>query len=496
MAGIKIAAGTAASSEAVVDTTGALLTKTTTDHDLAGFVNLATENDDGTVMGDRYTRSLESSEDYRLRVGIDQTLFNMDFSGTNVATAQFVQSLSTMTVAQASGFLGLNSGNATASGNYAILTTRRSFPLFGTYQTYGEMWVREANHTATNAVSEFGFGYAATTSTPTDGVFLRRLSGGQLRAVVNFGGSETVADITETNIPPRDGAGSFSPTENYHVVISIHNDEAEFWINDTRVANIKTPSTQPMPTSAQSQPIFARVYNSGVASAGRRVEIGFINVSLGDMFTGKPYAHALCGGGGGAYQTQPGQAAGPTVSRAAATNGYPASTTAKTSGTWTATSAPANNELGGRWLSPAISTLTSDADYPVFAYLNPAGSATNPGRTLYITGLRIGETIAQAAASTNGIMLVYATAVGSSAAATSTADSATAVAPRVLVLGSCYFTSAAAVGETKAGFEVNFDSPLVVPAGCYWHFIVRPVGTVASNTLTVHGSVLVNGYFE
>lgn len=93
-------------------------------------------------------------------------------------------------------------------------------------------------------------------------------------------------------------------------------------------------------------------------------------------------------------------------------------------------------------------------------------------------------------------MLIYAVGVGSTAAATSTADGAATVAPRIGVLGSCYFTSAAAVGETKPGWECTFDSPLVVPAGTYLHLIVRPVGTVTSNTLVVHGSFMVNGYFE
>ena len=50
-------------------------------------------------------------------------------------------------------------------------------------------------------------------------------------------------------------------------------------------------------------------------------------------------------------------------------------------------------------LTPAISTLTSEADYPVFSYLNPAGTASLPGKTLYITGIRVGECVAQAAAS-------------------------------------------------------------------------------------------------
>lgn len=463
----------------------------------SGFASMVAENDDGTVRGSRYMKALEVSEDYRLRVGMDQSMFNMDFAGTTIAQAHIQQNLTTMTAAQASGFLTLNSGNATASGNAANVRTYRTFPIYGTYPLYVEQWVREGNPTATNAITEWGAGYATGVAAPTDGVFWRRASGGQLLGVICYNSSETTTVITTTNVPSRDGAGSYDETEANHYLIVVHNDECAWWINDTLVLKVAIPATSPVPTSAMTQPMFARVYNSGIASAGRRIELGFINISLGDMNASKPWAQIVSGGGGGAYQTQTGSASGGTVTRTAATNGWPASATAKTSGTWTATSAPASNDLGGRWLSPAISTLTSEADYPVFAYLNPAGTATLPGKTLYITGIRVGECVAMAAASTNAIALFFAAAVGSTAAATSTADAAAAVGPRIIPLGATGFGATAAIGDVRAGFHVDFNGgPLICPPGTYVHFIVRPVGTVTSNTLTVGGSVTFAGYFE
>jgi len=486
----------ASSNTANVDANNNLQTNLPTTETQAGFATMVSEKDAGDVTGSRMMVAIEGSEDYRLRVGQDQPLFMLSFEGTTIAQGHIQQNLSTMTAAQASGYLALNSGNATASTNAANVRTYRTFSLCAAYTVYANMILREANVDATNAVSEWGFGYVSGTSAPTDGVFFRRLAGGALRAVLAFNSAETELTITTTNVPGGDGTGSYSATARNHYLIEYTHNVCNFWINDTLVASIPSPSTQPGPTSAWAQPVFARVYNSGIASAGRRIEIGAITVEQADMNSGKPWADAVCGAGGSSYQAQPGSTSGGTVSRAAATNGFPASTTAKTSGTWTATSAPANSELGGRWLSPAISTLTSDADYPVFSYLNPAGSATLPGKTLYVTSIRVGETIALAAASTNGIMLVYAVGVGSTAAATSTADGAATVGPRIGVLGSCYFTATAAIGQTAAGWEVSFRSPLVVPAGTYLHLIVRPVGTVASNTLVVHGSFLVNGYFE
>lgn len=476
-----------------------LQVRTPTDQDDAGFVVVTCEKDSGVVTGAPLRLSPEISTDYRTRVGTDQTMFNLSFEGTTVAQAHIQQNVTTMTNAQASGFLAMNNGLATANGNFSHTRTYRTFPLFGSYPTYGEFWIREGNPTSTNSVSEWGFGYVSgATATPTDGVMFRRIAGGQLYAVLNFGGAEpSNALITETNIPSRDGSGAYDATECNHYVIVVANDIVRYWINDALVASIKVPSNAGSPTQSQTQPLFARVYNSGVASAARQVSLGFLNVSLGDMNASKPWSHIVNGGGGGSYQTQPGNASGPTVLRTAATNGWPASTTAKTSGTWTATSAPASNDLGGRWLTPAISTLTSEADYPVFAYLNPAGTATLPGKTLYITTLRVGDCIAQAAASTNAITLFLAAAVGSTAAATTTADAAAAVGPRIVPLGAVGFGSTAAIGDMRNGWTVDFThGPLVVPPGTYFHFIVRPVGTVASNTLVVAGTLTVVGYFE
>jgi hypothetical protein len=463
----------------------------------AGFVQLSSEVDAGSILGTRTVRAAEISQDYRLRVGNDSPVFNLSFEGTVIAQAHLQQNLTTMTTAQTSGLLSLNSGNATASGNAANIKTYRTFALLGSYTTYVDMWVREANPTATNTVSEWGLGYVATTNAPTDGILFRRLSGGQLQAVINFAGTENISVINETNIPSRDGSGTYDATEINHYLISSHNDSIEFWINDILVATILTPSTQGGASSSSTQPIFARVYNSGVASAARRVEIAFIQAATGDAITNKPWAQQIAGSGGGAYQIQPGTASGPTVLRTGATNGWPASATAKTTNAWAANTGPADASLGGRWLSPAISTLTSETDYPLFSYQNPAGTNTLPGKNLYITGIRVGETSVQTAAAANPITFFFCAACASTATSFATAEGAATVAPRILPLGSQSFISSASVGTYVDGFDFDLQAgSLVVPPGTFFHIVCRPVGTVTSNTLVVQGTMSVIGYFE
>jgi hypothetical protein len=390
----------------------------------AGFVCLAAEVDTGLVTGARVTKELEVSDDFRLRVGTDTLQFNLSFEGAVVARDRLQQNDTTMSAVQGAGFLSINSASAVASGNACNIRTYKTFPLLPSYTTHFHFWIREANHTASGAISEWGAGYATGTALPTDGVFLRRLSGGGLRLVVNFNTFETAVDITTTNIPSRDGVGLYDPTEVNHWIIYIHNNITRVWCNDYQVASLQTPSFGGSPNLTSSVPMFARVYNNAAASAGRRVELAYMGCNTADLAGNKPYGHVITGNGGSSVQIQPGTTSGSTVSRGAGSTGWPTSATARAAGTWTATTAPAINSLGGQWLSPAISTLTSEADYPVFAYVNPLGTKDLPGKNLYITGIDIGKTVATTVAATNNILLNYIIGVGATTVATTATEAA------------------------------------------------------------------------
>ena len=497
--GVNIKGGNSSSGLANVSSTYELNVVTPQTEVNAGFVQLSSELDSGSVLGYRSVIPLEASDDYRLRVGIDQTIFNATFEGTTLLTTTWSQLLTTQTTAQASGFMTLNNSALTTTTTASYVRTHRHFPIFGTYPTYCDMWIREANITATNSISEWGFLFltAQATQQVLDGIFFRRVSGGALYAVItNNSVDNTPVLITTTNVPSRDGVGVFDATETNHYLITFHNDVVRFWINDVAVAEISCPAASAQITSSSNTPVGFRVLNTGTASVGRQLTVGFVNVGLGDQNVNKPWSHALCGMGNGAYQFANGNTPGPTVKRTAGTSGHPASATARIAGTWTATSAPALNELGGLWTSPAMSTLTTDADYPVFAFQNPTGSAVLPGKTLYVTSVRVGEAYVAAAAATNAMFLSYILMVGSSASTTSTADAATTVSGKSLTIGGHGFTTTEVIGNYKPGFEMRFDSPLMIPAGHYLLFVVRPFGTVTLNTLVVTCSLAVNGYFE
>jgi hypothetical protein len=493
MAGIKIANGTAASAEQTVDTNGDAHVVLPLVEERAGYAALTSVIDEGDVLGVRAVKAVEVSPDFRTRVAVDTPLFVQTFEGTIIPQAQIQLNLTTMTAPMSGGFLQLNAANATASGNAANFRTYRTFSLNAAAGLQCEVWARHANATATNAITEFGLGYAAAVAAPTDGAFFRILSGGQLRAVVNFGGTETAVDISTTNVVNRDNSGAYDPAEVQHYLIYLHNDHCHFWINDILVATIDTPSAQPNPTASTSLPLFGRVYNSGVASAGRRLEIGFLGVQAADVNMTKRWGHILSGMGAGGYQTQTGVASGQTALY---------SPTAIAAPTWTANTAPATNAFGGQWISPAplpagssgLATI-AETHYPIFAFLNPVGTATLPGKNLYITGIRIGETFVTTVLGASATVVQWGIAVGSTASTLATVDGAATVGPRRLLIGAQNFAATAAVGSSSPGIQMDLgDAPLVVPPGCHFHVIAALFLNAATGSL--HGSVTPYGYYE
>lgn len=455
----------------------------------AGFVQCSSEIDAGNVTGTRTVLPIEISDDYRLRVGLDQSLFNTAFEGTIVNTAIFQQVLATATVTQASGFMNVNGGSSVTSGQGNFIRTYRHFPSYGTFPCYVDMWIRETGQTSVNVISEWGLLYltAVATATPLDGVFFRRLSGGALRAVINYNGTETEYTIDTTNVPARDGVGSYDTTEVNHYLIVFHNDIIRFWINDVLVSSIECPGNQQAFTNSSNLPMGFRVINTGaVTPTARQLHIGFVNVSIGDQATNKPWSHALCGMGQGSYQTQMGTAVAQTTNWV--------NSTAPVSATLLNTAA-SYTTLGGQYQFGA--TAANETDWALFGYQNPAGTATLSGKTLYITNINISKMFVTGAAGANPTFFFWAAAIGSSAVSLATSDAATTSSPKRIPLNTQSFLAAAPIGTAADG--ENFDlsnSPLVVPAGTFFHIILKQLNGAATASLVWRGQVSVIGYFE
>jgi hypothetical protein len=444
----------------------------------AGFAAIASEVSTATDPGGRVLRSPEAGADYRLRVGVDRALFNLDFAGTVIAQAHIQQNLSTMTAAQSGGLLTLNNGASTTATNAANVRTYATFPLVGNYPTYASFWASVINETVANATIEFGLGFVSGVAAPTDGVFFRYDSSGVLRGIANFNGVE---DQTAVLTSPT--------TAVVHLwTISWMNEQVEFWIDNVLMAVLATPSARPMPTQARALPAFARVYNNGTPAIAKKISLGFLNVELGDHDTGFDAGHVFSLQGAGSYQVQPGTASGQTATFAVGA--------APAAGTWTASTAPATNSLGGLWTSPATMPAGAETDYPMFAYLNPAGTAALPGKTLVVTGVKVHESIVTTVIGATPAQLLWGLGVGSTASSLATTDGAATVGPRRVVIGIQSFAATAAVGTvcTQTPFLDLTSAPMIVPAGTYCHITMRLLSNTAASG-ALRGAVTIYGYF-
>jgi hypothetical protein len=259
------------------------------------------------------------------------------------------------------------------------------------------------------------------------------------------------------------------------------------------VASVDCPGNQQGFSNSSNLPLGFRVINTGtVTPAARQLHIGFVNVSMGDQDTNKAWPHALCGMGQGAYQTQMGTATAQTANWA-------------NSAAPTTISAPSNTAVGGA--GQGYSTLggqygltgsaTNETDWIIFGYSNPAGTAALAGKTLYITGIRISKMVVTGAAAVNATMFFWAAAAGSSNISLATTDSTTGSSPKRIPLGVQNFLASAPIGTAADGFDVDFDNaPLVVPAGTFFHIILKQLNGAATPSLLWRGQVTVMGYFE
>ena len=110
-------AGSATNYIAEVDVNNNLKANLPTTEAQSGFASMSSEIDAGTVTGSRYNKSVEVSDDFRVRVGVDTMLFNDTFVGTAINTANWSTVLTTMTNTVASGFSSLNAGLSTAAAD-------------------------------------------------------------------------------------------------------------------------------------------------------------------------------------------------------------------------------------------------------------------------------------------------------------------------------------------------------------------------------------------
>lgn len=438
-----------------------------------GAVRIFSENDAGSVTGEVYLQSPETSDDYRLRVGIDTLLFDHTFSETLVDTSAFkITGVTTMTSALSGGFLTLNAGNATVSGNYIAYATQRVFRLRGTAPLYVEAMGNVTAIPITNQVMEVGLFVPTAGTQPQDGCWFQVTSAGVI-GIVAYNGTITQSGVL---VPPE----SLPVSTNGNYLILANQSYVEFWIDDILMGEIKVPAGQATPFLTDSLPLSFMQRNSGTVAAGGQAQlrIGDVSVVCGDLATNKQWTSQMAGMGQMGYQ---GQAGGTMGSTALLPNATAATTV--TGGALSQTVAIATG-LGGQ---AGIIAGVPGVDGIVTAYQNPVGGVNQPPRNLTIRGIKISAVNIGAAVAGTATILQWSLGFGSTALSLATGEVQTLTAVstkayRRIPLGFTSFVVGDVIGRQAADINLNLDCPVVVFPGEYVSAVAKfIVGTATAS---------------
>jgi hypothetical protein len=452
-----------------------------------GALRMFSENDAGTVTGTPALASPETTNDHRLRTVNDTILDDEVFCYANQNTGKHSYAATTLTMALASNALVTNSGNITTINTASFFRTQQYFELCGSQNATTVVFEAALSAAlATNTTIDFGMFLQSGTSpyAPTDGAYFRITSAG-FAGVINFNGAETT-----TSIFP------FTHTINqvYGFKIVINTDRVQFWINNVLYATLVTQVANGAPFASQTLPLQIRhAIGATAAGAALSLRVFTYNIQVNDQ-TNLPY-QSILSMRGGSPQVQQGATTGGQLTTYA-TGAEPGVVTL------TANTAPATNSLGGLYLLPVAITPAA-SDYPLFAWLNPVGTAAIPGKVFVCTGVIIGELSVTTALTGGPLLLQWAIGYGSTASSLATTESATFTAggttkiARKIPLGAQSLLAASAVGVISPGFQRSFaDAPLPINPGEYLHIILRIPGGTATTAGAPRGSVAVLGYFR
>lgn len=454
--------------------------------DNAGIIAMAAENNPAGVGIGRKVLVSDISNDYRLRVGLDSTLWKDTYSHTVVNTSKYKVVNTTMTNALSGGRWVLNNAASVASSIACVVQSYMNFSLNLSGTLYADFEAGVLNAPVTNNVCEWGLFQASGFAAPSDGVLFRLDADGVLKGVIVSNSAET--SVVLLSAPAVNFAVSAGTI--YHFLIAVHNDVTEFWINDVLTGEIPTAAALGSPMLAMTEPLTFRTYNAAATALGQQFLVVATAVSRGDMDTMRLWPTVQVGMGNSCYNVPDGTAAGSTGS-------YVLSTAPVTVGAASQLSSVASySTLGGQYALASIAS--AETDILVFSYLNPAGTPAIPGKNLIIRGVNIDSVSIGAVGSAISAVQQWSLGVGGTAVAPP-ADSATAGtrAYRRVPLGFQTFPANTPIGSGSLKcIDANLDSPIIIEPGTYLAIYMKPIQGPINTGQVFRGTCYVNGYFE
>jgi len=434
---------------------------------------ILSENDAGTKTGARYMASPETDDDYRLRMSVESLWDNETFNYTAQNTGKFIYRNTTMTNGWTAAGLTTNSSNITTTTTGTSFTTYAEFPILGASQLYLELEGSFTQQPTSNTIIDFGMfrPAAANPYTPADGVYFRLTAAGVF-GVINSNGTETTTSVF-----------SFTYTNNqkYQFIISFHEREVEFWIDNELYASLETPVGQGQPCMSSSLPIAMRHAIVGGAAGSAMsfvlndyaLTIGGINIAQTASIIGQRIY--------GSYQGLSGGTMGSLATYANSTN----PTAAAPSNTALTANLPGG--LGGQGLVTAAVAAATDGIWG--SYQVPAGTVNVQGRRLVVRGVYVDLVNTGAIVATTATTIQFSLAYGHTAVSLATGEAATTKAARRIALGYATWAVGAAIGQGPQGGRISIDlgdAPVFVNPGEFIQLVGKfLVGTAtASQTIS------------
>ncbi len=442
-----------------------------------------------TSISSNIAREFDVNDDFGFRVGIDQMLFYENFLGTSLDLGNWSQSTATFTIGVGTGGCALNSSNLTNTACWALISSYKAIPLYGSQTVYVQFQARATGQDQGNKSIEFGLSFTTAGNNPSDGIFFRYGPYGDFRGVINHNGIEFHTDPF-----PMTVGGS-----TYQYIMAISQQRVEFFVNGNMVGFINTPTALGSATLSGSLPLYARVVNQGAASTfiglPPRLVLFEIQVWTSGPYHNRSYQEQVslmgrhCQSGTSNFST--------LGSQSNMTNSL-----ALTSGTLTNTAAPASGYtgtgLGGEFQFAAYAG--NNTDNIIFGYQVPATAATAGSslRSLMVTGIRINTVNTGAVVATTPTVLVWSLAYGSTAISLATGDGAATKAPRRVPIGIQSFLVGDAIGQQRNPINIQFNTPICVYPGQFLHVVAKsPTGLgTATASQVLRGIVMIDGYWE
>lgn len=485
MAGIRIE-GNTSGSVAEVTTRNALKIELpdATVPAAVGGVRMFSENDSGSVLGSPYLYSPETDEDFRLRVSSDIIYDTETFNYTAQNTGKHYYHNTTMTNVWSAAGVTTNGTNITTTTTGTALSTYGEFPMLGSTEIYCEIEASFSAAPTANTIIDFGMFRRPTAHpyAPTDGIYFRLTSAG-LFGVINSNGTETVSTVFD-----------FTYTNNrvYQWLITSHERETKFWIDDILYAVIPTPVGQGQAFMSASLPFsFRHAITGGAAGAALSMLVKDYTISVGGsgLVTNPSTAGNRIFG---SYQGLSGGTLGTLARVGTITSGNEANVTAAVP---TTTTAALGSGLGGTFWETA--TLALNTDGIIMSYQVPAGTANVQGRRLILRGIYLNSYI-QTVIVGGPFTAEWFLAFGHTAVSLATAEAATTKAPRRIVAPFVQQITAAQAVNTAVANSTPFwdlgDAPVYVNPGEFVQLCTRHIGTVGTSGTIVHRITPVYGW--